>query len=187
MHTDDALEMLADVETLRDRTSHALNADGWQWMAVWSVVSLGAGLSVLVTALEDIASFYWFVAVPVSLIATGLLERRSKQQRAVRRDPGRYWAIGGAIALVNFGAGAFLESDVLVVVIWVVIGLGFAGFALLDEDLPTAVMFGVAAVIAAVFGVYATDRFDAYGATSLLYAGLLAGSAVQVYSRYRAE
>ena len=55
MQTDDPLEILADVEALRSRTSTALNADGWQWMTVWSLVAFGAGLTALVDALEGIA------------------------------------------------------------------------------------------------------------------------------------
>jgi uncharacterized membrane protein len=133
MQTEDAFEILADIEGLRARTSTALNADGWQWMVVWSLVALGAGLTALVDALEGIAGFYWMVAVPIAFAATALLERRSKEQRAVRRDSRPYLAVGAAMLAVNLVASFTLEPESTVIVIWVVIGVGFAIFAHLDR------------------------------------------------------
>jgi hypothetical protein len=185
MHTEDPLELLADVESLRSRTSVALNADGWQWMMIWSVVAFGAGLSVLVDAFESIAGYYWIGAVPIALTVMAILERRSKEQRAVRRDGARYWAVGAAMGIANLGASMVLEAELLVIVIWVVIGLGFASFGLLDGDRPTAGMYLVASALAAMIGTFSSDAFTAYATISMLFAGLLAGSAVQVYSRYQ--
>ena len=185
MQTEDPVEILADVETLRYRTSTALNADGWQWMAVWSLVAFGAGVTALVEALERVAGFYWIVAVPLALIATAMLERRSKEQRAVRRDGRPYWAVGAAIGLINVAASFLLEPELIVIVIWVVIGLGFAVFAHLDGDRPSMSMYVVASLLAVALGIFASDAFAAYVAISMLFAGLLAGSAFQVYARYR--
>lgn len=185
MQTEDPLEILAGVEALRDRTSTALNADGWQWMLVWSLVSFGAGLTALVDALEGISGFYWMLAVPIALAATALLERRSKEHRAVRRDVRPYWRVGATMLAVNLLASVALEPEAIVIVIWVVIGLGFAMFAHLDGDRPTTVMYGGASVVSAALGILASDAFAAYAAISMMFSGLLAGSAVQVYSRYR--
>ena len=185
MQTEDPFEILAEIEALRERTSTALNADGWQWMMVWSLVAMGAGLTALIDALEGIAGFYWMVAVPIAFGATTLLERRSKEQRAVRRDSRPYLAVGAAMLVVNLVASFTLEPEWTVIVIWVVIGLGFAVFAHLDGDRPTTALYVVASVLAAALGVIASDPFAAYAAISLSFAGLLAGSAVQVYSRYR--
>ncbi len=186
MQTEDPLEILADVEALRHRTSTALNADGWQWMTVWSLVAFGAGLTALVDALEGVSGFYWMLAVPVALGVTALLERRSKEQRAVRRDSRPYITVGAAMLVVNLVASFMFEAEATVIVIWVVIGLGFAAFAHFDGDRPTTVMYVGAALLAVGLGIFAADPFDAYAATSMLFAGLLAGSAVQVYSKYRA-
>jgi hypothetical protein len=185
MHTEDPLEVLADIESLRNRTSVALNADGWQWMMVWSIVAFGAGLTVLVDPLDGIAGLYWFGAVPLALLATALLERRSKEQRAVRRDSKPYWSVGATMGIVNFGASMVLEPETIVIVIWVVIGLGFAAFALIDGDRPTTAVYVAASALAVLLGVVSSDAFSAYATISMLFAGLLAGSAVQVFSRYR--
>lgn len=185
MHTEDPLEILADVESLRTRTSVALNADGWQWMMIWSAVAFGAGLTVLVDVLQPIAGYYWFGTVPIALVAMGWLERRSKEQRAVRRDGARYWAVGAAMALANLGASMVLDPEILVIVIWVVMGLGFASFGWLDGDRPTTRMYLAASALSAMIGALSSDAFAAYATISMLFAGLLAGSAVQVYSRYR--
>lgn len=185
MQTEDPLEILADVEALRHRTSTALHADGWQWMMVWSLVAFGAGVTALVEALEGIAGFYWVGAVPLALIATATLERRSKEQRAVRRDGRPYWAVGAAMGVINVAASFVFEPELIVIVIWVVIGLGFAVFGHLDGDRPTMVMYVVASLFAAALGIVASDAFAAYVAISMLFAGLLAGSAFQMYARYR--
>jgi hypothetical protein len=185
MQTDDPLEILADIEALRSRTSNALNADGWQWMTVWSLVAFGAGLTALVDALEGIAGFYWMVAVPIALGVTAVLERRSKEQRAVRRDSRPHVRVGAAMLVVNLAASFTLEAEATVIVIWVVIGLGFAAFAHFDGDRPATAIYVVASLLAAGLGTFASDPFAAYAAISMLFAGLLAGSAVQMYSRYR--
>lgn len=187
MQIEDPREMLADVESLRTRTSVALNADGWQWMMVWSIVSFGAGISVVVDVLQPAAGFYWFAAVPIALVATATLERRSKEQRAVRRNGGKYWTVGAAMGLANFGGSMVLETEVLVIVIWVVLGLGFAAFGWLDDDRPTAMMYLAASALATMIGLLSSEPLVAYATLSMLFAGLLAGSAVQVYSRYRTE
>lgn len=185
MQTEEPLEILADVEALRHRTTAELNADGWQWMVIWSLVAFGAGVTALVEALEGMAGFYWMAAVPIALIATAVVERRSKEQRAVRRDIGPYWAVGSAMGVANVAVSFVFEPEVIVIVIWVVIGLGFAMFAHFDRDRPTTVMYVVASLLAAGLGIVASDAFAAYAAISMLFAGLLAGSAVQVYARYR--
>ena len=183
--TDDPQELLADVASLRGRTQDLLNADGWQWMLVWGIVAFGAAFSVFLEALNVVAGFYWFAAVPAALMATSALERRSKTLRPVRRDQRPYWAIGALIGVVNFGGSLVVEAEVFVIMIWVVIGLGFAGFAIIDRDIPTATLFVAAALIAVVLGAAIDDAAVAYGAISLLFAGLLSGSAMQTYTRYR--
>ncbi len=185
--TEDPSTTLDAVQALRSRTNAALNADGWRWMIVWSLVSLGAGLTVAVDSLNDLASSYWFGAVPLAFIATAVLEQRSKAQRAVRRNGGRYWAIGGAMAIVNFGASTVMPTNALVIFIWIVVGLGFAGFAALDGDAAAVLMFLSAAVVALAVGIAVSDEAVAYVAISFMFAGLLAGSSAQIYSRYRTE
>ncbi len=185
MYTEDPFEVLADVESLKKRTSVALNADRWQWMMVWSVVAFGAGLTVLVQALDPIAGLYWIGSVPLALVATAYLQQRSRNQRAVRRNGRPYWVIGAAMGVANLLASMMLDAELLVIVIWIVIGLGFAAFAVLDGDGPTASMYLGASFLAGVMGRLSDDSFMAYAAISTLFAGLLAGSAVQVYARYR--
>lgn len=185
MQTEDPFEILADIEALRDRTTTALNADGWQWMMVWSLVALGAGLTALVEPLDAIAGFYWMIAVPIAFATTALLERRSKEQRAVRRDSRPYVAVGAAMLVVNLIASFTLEPETTVIVIWMVIGLGFAVFAHLDGARAATIMYVSAAILAGAIGLFASDPFSAYAAISMLFGGLLAGSAVQVYWRYR--
>ena len=185
MQIEDPTDILADVEALKARTSRALNADGWQWMLVWSLVAFGAGLTALVEALEAVAGFYWMLAVPLALAVTVLLERRSKDHRAVRRDSRPYVAVGATMLALNLAASFTFEAEVTVIVIWVVIGIGFAVFARIDGDRASSVMYLAASGFTAVLGFVASDPFAVYAAISMLFAGLLAGSAVQVYSRYR--
>ena len=182
--TGDPSTLLDDVTALRTRTHAALNADGWQWMMVWSLVSLGAGLTVAVDALNDLGGLYWFGAVPLAFVATGLIERRAQSRRAVRRDGRKYWTIGIAMGVANFGASVVMPTEMLVIFIWIVVGLGFAGFAVLDHDRAAVIMFSMAAVLALLLGIVIDDAATAYASISFLFAGLLAGSSAQIYSRY---
>ena len=103
----------------------------------------------------------------------------------MRRDGRPYLAVGAAMLVVNLVASFTLEPESTVIVIWVVIGLGFAVFAHLDGTRAASMMYVFAAVLSGVIGLLANDRFAAYAAISTMFACLLAGSAVQVYWRYR--
>jgi hypothetical protein len=171
MDVDDAQSLLAEVGRLKEQTRVELQTDGWQWLLVWGMVCLGAALS----ASTPFAPWYWVAAVPVALFVTWRLQAHLNGRAPVRRKEWPYWAIGAAMTVVLFGSSFVVPGEIMVVLVWVVFGLGFGGLASLDRQWLQAVLFGSLALGSLVAGIVVEDRFPLYALLGFLYAaGMLA-------------
>ena len=118
--------LTAEVESIRSETRMVLSADSWRWLAIWSVVCLGAGLSAIGPWADTLAPRYWMVAAPLGMGATAVVGFRYERTKGVRSRGWPYWAVGAAMGVLMSISSAFLPDDVLVIWVWVVMGTGFA-------------------------------------------------------------
>lgn len=170
----DAQALLSEVSDLRRDTRADLQSCTWMWFLLWSAIAGGAAASVL---WEEVAGWYWLGAVPIGLIGTALIDLRWTREAGVRRHDWPYWAIGGAITVLNTVASGFLSPEVVVVWVWVVLGLGFAGFCLLERAPEAAGVLLGYAIVAVAAGVVVSDTFALYPLLALAFALTLAGIA----------
>jgi hypothetical protein len=168
---DEVRSLLAEVGDLKRGTRAVLQRDGWQWLLVWGAVCLGAALS----AYTPLAPWYWIVVVPVALVATWIVQERTEGRAPVRVKAWPYWTIGGAITVAAFGASFAFATEVTVVVVWVVFGLGFMGFSLLERQRAAAGVFLGLAGIATFLGVVTEDRLGLYPVLGFMFAITMAG------------
>ncbi len=163
--------LLAEVGDLKKGTRAVLQSDGWQWLLVWGAVCLGAALSYS----TPIAPWYWVGAVPVALVVTWVLQERLEDRAPVRVKAWPYWAVGGAMTVAGFGSSFVLSTEVNVVVVWVVFGLGFTGFSLLDRRRAAAGVFLGLSVTATFLGIVTDDRMTLYPMLGFMFAIAMAG------------
>jgi hypothetical protein len=168
---DEVKSLLAEVGELKQGTRAVLQRDGWQWLLVWGSVCLGAALS----AYTPLAPWYWVGAVPVAMAVTWILEKRLEGRAPVRVKSWPYWTIGGAITAAAFGASFAFDTEVTVVVVWVVFGLGFMGFSLLERQRAAAGVFLGLAGITTFLGVVTEDRLGLYPVLGFMFAITMAG------------
>lgn len=177
---DDARSILQEIEEIRAETRHALKTCNWPWLLVWSLVFLGAALSVLIPVLNPIASNYWIGAVPVALVITGVLDWRSSTRTGVRRKATPYWVIGAGMTVFGFGSSALLPGSVTVVAIWVFMGAGFAGFLWLDGYRKASSVLAHMAAFTALVGLFGSDPLMLYSILGITYAAVMATIAVGI-------
>jgi hypothetical protein len=175
---DEARRMLESADDLQAAARREINAHSWQWFLVWAVVCLGAAVS----AFTPIAGWFWIVGVPVGIGGTIAISARQHERSGVQRYPGGYWLIGGAMTVINFGASALLSDEVIVVVIWVVFGLGFTGFAMLERQPGAAVIFACLALATGIAGALVPDTFDLYVVAGIVFALAMVVVAVRIRS-----
>ncbi len=144
-------------------------------MVVWSVAFFGAALTALVPAWQEFAGRYWLFAVPIALVFTVLISWREESRSPVRQRELPYWMIGLGMTVGCFGASALLPEPAVVVVVWVILGFGFAAFAWLERVTPAAWMLSAMAVLAGVLGLVVEDTYRLYPALSLAFGAALAG------------
>ena len=118
--------LTAEVESIRSETRSVLSADSWRWLAIWSVVCLGAGLSAIGPWADALAPRYWLVAAPIGMAATALVGFRYERTKGVRSRGWPYWAVGATMGVLTSISSAVLPEGVLVIWVWVVMGSGFA-------------------------------------------------------------
>lgn len=147
----EAAALVEDVERVRVDTRSVVGRYTWTWCAVWAVVFAGA------SALGPRAVWYWPVAVPTALAVTAILDVRWSWSRTVRRSDSRYWLLGGAITVLCFGGGAILPPEVAVAWVWIVLGLGFAGFALIEHHRMTAAALAGLSLLSLLAGAAIPD------------------------------
>lgn len=183
MSHQEARVLLDEVSDIQSTTRARLHAHGWQWMVVWSVTFFGAALSAMVPAWQEFAGVYWLYAVPIALALTLLISWREESRSPVRRRELPYWMIGLGMTVGCFGASILLPESAVVVVIWVVLGFGFAAFAWLERVTPAAWILSAMAVLAGVLGLVVEDTFQLYPALALAFgaalAGIIAGMRIQ--------
>lgn len=156
-------EILAEVGRVRRLTRGALADGSWRYLAVWSVVFLGSWI----TSFFPVGKYYWILAVPAGYFGMWLMFR-GQQPAAWNRDA-PYWITGLAIAVLNTGAGLFLPDEAIMVVVWVVIGLGFGVLSWLDRQPAAAGLFFGLGLAAGVLGVVVEDRFSLYNVLALVF------------------
>lgn len=178
IEAEEARTLLADAGYMRRATRRELQAHGWQWYIVWAIVTAGASASTLTAA----GGWYWLVAAPLGMAATVAVCQREDRRSGVQRQQGPYWLIGGAIALINFAAGALLPVETVVVIVWVVFGFGFVAFAWLDNQPTIAVLFALLALAVAMAGVVVPDPVTLYVVVGLVYAATMTGVAIGIRS-----
>lgn len=175
MSRHEAQDILAEVSEIQSTTRARLHAHGWQWMVVWSGAFVGAALTAMVPAWQEFAGRYWLYAVPIALVLTALVSWREESRSPVRQRELPYWMIGLGITGGCFGASALLPESAVVVVIWVILGFGFAAFAWLERVPSAAWMLSAMAVLAGVLGLVVEDTYQLYPALSLSFGAALAG------------
>lgn len=168
--------LLSEVTDLKKETRATLQTDGWQWLLIWSAACLGFVLS----AYGGFAEWYWVAAVPVAVVATALLQVKVEGNAPVRRKAWPYWAVGASMTVAGFGSSALFPATTSVIAVWIVFGLGFTAFALLERLPSAAVMFAVVTLVSAVVGFSADDPFGVAPALALLFSVSMAGMAVRL-------
>ena len=173
--TPTADEVLAEVGRVRRLTRGALAEGSWRYLAVWSVVFGGSWA----TSFFPIAGYYWIFGLPLGYLGMWLMYR-GQQPAAWNRDA-PYWITGAAIGLVNTAASLLLPEEVLVVVVWVVIGLGFGVLSWLDRQPAASALFIGLGVASAVLGLVVEDHFTLYSALALVFTMATAGAGLTLW------
>lgn len=181
-NTDKPQDVLVHVDRLRSTTRHTLMLDNWLPFLVWAGVSFGALISYVIPSLLSsrpywITSYYWLVGAPVGAIATIILGIRSDKRRPVRRSNLPYWVAGGAIAGLSFSIAALPRPEALVGT-WVVFGLGFAVFSLIERRPVVSAILLTAAVGSGAVALIVEDPFKLYPVLSGVFTVILAGAGV---------
>jgi len=127
LRPEDARLLLAEIERARRATRYRIGQYSWISFAIWATVFAGAAI------VGPRLVLYWVVAVPVALALTAASHMLLSEARTARRAAWRYWAIGAAISIANFGGGWLFTFSFLAAWTWFVLGMGFAGFAWLDH------------------------------------------------------
>lgn len=167
--------LLDELSEIQSTTRARLHASGWQWLVIWAAAFFGAALTAIVPSWQPIADIYWMFATPISILLTVLVSARIDARSPVRQRAVPYWLVGGGIASSSFGAGAFLPDAAVVVVVWVILGLGFAAFAWLERVTPAVWLLSAMAIVAGVLGLVVDDTFDLYPVLALSFSAALAG------------
>lgn len=175
--TGDAQELLDQVAGIRATTRNDLSSDAWQWMSVWALVFVGAGLTAVVPSLEGFADWYWIVAVPVALLITAVIAVRSDQKSRVRRRALPYVLVSLSMTVGAFGISYLFEGSEAAVLVWIVLGLGFAALAWLERQKAPAILFAALGILAAVLALVADDSHDLYPLLAFAFGAAIGGVA----------
>lgn len=181
----EARDLLDELREIKTTTRARLHASGWQWLVVWSLTFLGAALTGFVPAWERFAEVYWMYAVPVAVLLTVWVSWRVESRSPVRQRGLPYWMIGLGMTVAGFGVSQFLPAETIVVVIWVILGLGFAGFCWLEKVTPAAWLLAGMALMAGILGVVVEDTFELYSALALSFSTALAGVIAGMFAQAR--
>lgn len=118
------------------------------------------------------APWYWPVSVTAAMTATVVMDVYFRWSRSARRSETPYWVVGGLITVLCFGGGWVLPIQVVVVWVWVVLGIGFAGFALLEHHREGATALVLASMFAVLVGVTIPDPAVVYRLLGAVFAAL---------------
>ena len=168
-------EVLAEVVRVRRLTRGTLADGSWRYLAVWSLVFLGSWI----TSFFPVGQYYWIVALPAGYIGMWLMFR-GQEPAAWNRDA-PYWITGLSIGVANTAAGLFLPDEAIVVVVWVVIGLGFGVLSWLDRQPAASALFIGLGLASGVLGVVVEDRFVLYSVLALVFTLATAGAGLTLW------
>lgn len=175
--------LLDEVSEIKSATRAELHASGWQWLVIWALAFFGAALTAMVPAWQWLSEIYWMFATPISLVATVVVSMRVEARSPLRQKAWPYWLVGFGILAGTFGASLLLPDAAVVVVVWVIVGLGFAAFAWLERVEPAMWLLASMAVISGILGLVVEDTFALYPTLALAFsaalAGLIAGMRIQ--------
>lgn len=175
MDQQEARGLLEELIEIKSTTRARLHSTGWPWLSIWSVAFLGAGLVALVPAITEYSDIYWMFATPISLALTFWVSSRLDSRSPVRQRATPYWLIGLAITVATFAASSLLPDSAIVVVVWVILGFGFAAFAWLERVIPAVWLLSAMAVFSAGLGLVVDDTFALYPVLALSFSAALAG------------
>jgi len=175
MDRQEARGLLEELTEIKSTTRARLHSIGWQWLTIWSVAFLGAGIVALVPDLTQYSDVYWMFSTPISLVLTFWVSARLDSRSPVRQRAMPYWLIGGAITVATFAASSFLPDSADVVVVWVILGFGFAAFAWLERVIPAVWLLSGMAILSAGLGLVVDDTFALYPVLALSFSAALAG------------
>jgi hypothetical protein len=175
MDRQEARGLLEELTEIKTTTRARLHSIGWQWLTIWSIAFLGAGVVALVPALTQYSDIYWMFATPISLVLTAVVSVRVEAGSPVRQRSLPYWLVGAVIAVGTFGVSIILPDSAIVVVVWVILGFGFAAFAWLERVIPAVWLLAGMAVLAAVLGLVVEDTFALYPVLAISFSAALAG------------
>jgi hypothetical protein len=168
-------EALAEVVRVRRLTRGTLADGSWRYLAVWSLVFLGGWI----TSFFPVGQYYWIVGVPAGYLGMWLMFRGQEPAAGNRDAP--YWVTGLSIAVANTTAGLLLPDEAIVVVVWVVIGVGFGVLSWLDRQPGASALFIGLGLASGVLGVVVEDRFLLYSVLALVFTLATAGAAVTLW------
>ncbi|HUP15255.1 MAG TPA: hypothetical protein VM848_04310 [Acidimicrobiia bacterium] len=110
--------------------------------------------------------YYWIVALPGGYLGMWLMVRDQEPAAGNRDAP--YWITGAGIAVVNTVADVLLPDEAIVVVVWLVIGLGFGVLSWLDRQPAAFGLFFGLGLASGVLGLVVEDRFVLYSVLALV-------------------
>jgi hypothetical protein len=168
-------EILAEVGRVRRLTRGTLAEGSWRYLTVWSVVFFGSWA----TSFFYVGRYYWIVALPAGYLGMWLMFR-GQDPAAWNRDA-PYWITGAGIAVVNTVAGVLLPDEAIVVVVWVVIGLGFGVLSWLDRQPAASGLFFGLGLASGVLGLVVEDRFLLYSVLALVFTLASGGAAITLW------
>jgi len=173
--------MLAEVGRVRRQTRRTLAEGSWRYLLVWSVVFFGSWVS----SFFSLGSYYWIIGVPLGYLGMWSIYRDQEPVAWNRDAP--YWLTGLAIAVVNVAAGLMLPNDVVVVVVWVVLGTGFGVLSCLDRQPGAAGLFFGLAAASGILGLVVDDRFGLYRTLALVFTSATAGASLSLWLWSRSQ
>lgn len=131
-----AKKFLADHSRVQALARSTLLTVNWRLFIVWGAISLG---SVILGAAEKWSwmPWYWLLMPFASFLFT------HRDENYNLRNPRNYWLVGAGIFVGAWASSLLLSGSVAIVGIWLSMVIGFAGFAVLDNQRLIAKALGM--------------------------------------------
>jgi hypothetical protein len=175
----DHADLLQELQSIRRRTNDDLASGAWRWLVLWSVVSLGFVLTLVVPWLRPLAYHYWAYALPAGLAGTVLVDAtNTRADRRVRRNDWPYAITTLAMVVATVGAGLVLPGRGTLVWLWIVLAAGFGTLLTLEGERLLGRAFGVLAVVFVLVAPFSVDPVGTSVAFGAVLAAALSGAAL---------